>query len=80
MAKLLNAAELSLELGVCVKTVQRLQRKGLPVFYVGRCARYDLEEVQRWLREQRGDRQGSTNAQTRRGRPRKPLGRLEEAQ
>jgi len=46
---LLTRAELASELQVAPRTVQNLEKRGLPVVRVGADPRYDLAEVRRWL-------------------------------
>lgn len=46
---LLTRAELAAELQVAPRTIQNLEKRGLPVVRVGADPRYDLAEVRRWM-------------------------------
>ena len=52
MKKLLNTKELADFLGVSFATIYRLREKGLPVIKIIDSARYDVDEVMKWIREQ----------------------------
>lgn len=52
MNKLLNTKELADYLGVSLATVYRLRDKGLPVIKIANSARYEVNEVMEWIREQ----------------------------
>lgn len=52
MNRLLNNKEIAEFLGVSLATIYRLREKGLPVIKIADSARYDVEEVMKWVREQ----------------------------
>ena len=54
--RLLNTKEIAAYLGVSLATIYRLREKGMPVIKIANSARYDVEEVMRWVKEQ--DKEG----------------------
>lgn len=51
---LLSSAQVAKRLGVSVWTVGRLlKHQGLPYIVVGRCRRFDQDELERWIDERR---------------------------
>ena len=52
MNRLLNNKEIAEFLGVSLATIYRLREKGLPVIKIADSARYDVNEVMKWVREQ----------------------------
>lgn len=52
--RLIDAAEVAAVLGVSIREVQELAKRGdLPAFKVGRLWRFRLTEVEAWIAEQR---------------------------
>ena len=51
MNKLVTDRELSEILGLSRSTISRLRTLGLPYKKIGRSVRYDLEEVKKWIDE-----------------------------
>ena len=53
-ATLLRRAELAVELGCSLRTIDKLQADGVPCLYIGRSRRFILSEVIAWLKRKGG--------------------------
>lgn len=56
--QLLTRKLLSIKLSISKKHISNLEKKGLPVIWVGSVPRYDYESVIKWLSEYKKNQQG----------------------
>lgn len=49
--KMLTKKELAAKLKLSIPTIDRLMKKGMPFFKIGKSVRFEEEEVLKWLKE-----------------------------
>ena len=52
---MLNKKEIAAHYKVSVPTIDRLMTQGLPFTKIGKSVRFDLETVEKWLEDKKGE-------------------------
>ncbi|MCM3425583.1 helix-turn-helix domain-containing protein [Bacillus paralicheniformis] len=55
MEKLLTPKQLSEILQVSIETLRRWRKEGMPYKQIGRSVRFNQEEVEKWIEENKGN-------------------------
>lgn len=53
--QMIDSRELASKMALCLKSIERFRRKGLPHYKLGGAYRYRISEVNLWLKQQRND-------------------------